>query len=377
MKALDIASPEAVETGTLFSSYPLGNIELKNRIVMAPMTRSRSPENIPGDLVATYYGQRAGAGLIITEGTSPSVNGVGYARIPGIFSTEQVEGWKKVTSAVHAKGGRIFLQMMHTGRIGHPANLPEGGRVLAPSAVRAAGEIWTDTEGMQPHPEPVAMTDSDIAVTIEEFASAAENAIAAGFDGVELHAANGYLLEQFLNPATNQRSDDYGGDAFRRNRFVLEVARRVVERIGGARTGIRLSPGGVFNGVQGIYDGMTEQYSRLASSLAALGLVYIHLVDHSAQGAPVPPKETVDAIRTSFRENGGSTLILSGGYDRSRAEEDLNAGSGELVAFGRPFIANPDLPVRLLKAAPLAELKPELLYTPGPEGYTDYSSLQE
>jgi len=214
-----------VTTDKLFSSYKLGNLELQNRTVMSPMTRSRAIGNVPNDLMAAYYGQRGEAGLIVTEGTSPSPNGLGYARIPGLFDAAQVAGWKKVTSAVHAAGSKIFVQLMHTGRVGHPNNLPAGGRILAPSAVAAPGQMYTDQEGQKDHPVPEAMSEADIEHAIGEFVQASRNAVEAGFDGIELHAANGYLIEQFLNANVNQRSDGYGGSIAGRNRFALEVAR--------------------------------------------------------------------------------------------------------------------------------------------------------
>jgi len=231
----------------LFSETVLGPLKLQNRLVMCPLTRNRAIDNIPNALMAQYYAQRASVGLIITEGTSPSPNGLGYPRIPGIFSAAQVAGCKPITEAVHAKGAKIFIQFMHCGRIAHVLNLPAGARVLGPSAVAAAGEMYTDAEGMKPHPVPQAMTEADIKTAIEEFSQAAKNAVAAGFDGIELHSANGYLLEQFIRPNSNQRTDRYGGSIENRARFVLEVAEAVIGAIGKDRVGIRLSPFGVFN----------------------------------------------------------------------------------------------------------------------------------
>ena len=231
----------------LFSKTTLGPLALQNRLVMAPMTRNRATGNVPNDLMAQYYAQRASAGLIITEGTSPSPNGLGYPRIPGIFSAAQIAGWKRVTEAVHAQGAKMFMQLMHCGRIAHPLNLPAGARVLAPSAVAAAGEMYTDAEGMKPNAMPQAMTEADIKTAIEEYAQAAKNAVAAGFDGIELHGANGYLLEQFIRPNSNQRTDRYGGSIENRARFVLEVADAAIKAIGKDKVGIRLSPFGVFN----------------------------------------------------------------------------------------------------------------------------------
>jgi N-ethylmaleimide reductase len=354
----------------LFSKATLGTLTLQNRLVMSPMTRNRATGNIPNELMAEYYAQRASAGLIITEGTSPSPNGLGYPRIPGIFSAAQVAGWKLVTDAVHAKGAKIFIQFMHCGRVAHPLNLPAGARVLAPSAVAAAGDMYTDAEGMKPNAVPQAMTEADIKTAIEEFAQAARNAVAAGFDGVELHGANGYLLEQFIRPNSNQRTDRYGGPIENRARFVLEVADAVIEAIGKDRVGIRLSPYGVFNDMP-LYEGMEADYTYLAQQLNARGLVCIHLVDHSSEGAPVVP----DAIKKMFRNTFKDKLILSGGYDAARAESDLAAGKCDLIAVGRPFLANPDLVERWKTGAALNDPDMGTFYTPGAKGYTDYPAL--
>ncbi len=352
---------------SLFSPLKLGKLDLPNRIVMAPMTRSRSIGNVPGELVARYYAQRAAAGLIITEGTSPSADGLGYPRIPGLFDQAQVAGWKGVTSAVHGAGGRIFVQLMHTGRVGHPLNLPAGGKLRAPSAIAAPGEMYTDQQGPQAHPAPEAMTEADIERAIGEFEHAAALAIEAGFDGVEIHGANGYLVDQFLNTASNQRTDRWGGSIENRLRFALEVSRRVAARIGADRTGIRVSPYGVFNGMAPDPD-HEALYTRLAAELSSLGLLYIHVVDHSAMGAPAPPASVKQAIRQNFR----GVYILSGGYDRARADADLSENKGELVAFGRPFLSNPSLVEKLRTGAPLADPDFSTFYTPGEKGYTDY-----
>ena len=352
----------------LFSPFHLGPIALANRVVMSPMTRSRAIGNVPNELMARYYAQRATAGLIITEGTAPSPNGLGYARIPGLFNDEQVAGWRLVTDAVHAAGGRIFVQLMHTGRVGHPLNLPEGAEILGPSAIAAPGEMWTDAQQMQPHPVPREMTGADIQAVIAEFAQAAKRAIDAGFDGIELHGANGYLLEQFLNPGANQRTDAYGGDAEGRTRLVVEVARAVVAAVGADRVGIRLSPYGASCGMVSQYAGIEETYGLLATQLDALGLAYVHLVDHSALGAPAVPASIKDLVRKNFTR----TLILAGGYDAGQAVQDLEAGRGDLVGFGRPFIANPDLVARLQTGKALAAPDPATFYTPGEQGYTDY-----
>jgi len=354
----------------LFAKTMLGPLALKNRLVMAPLTRSRATGNVPNDLMARYYAQRACAGLIITEGTSPSPNGLGYVRIPGIFSMAQVAGWAHVTEAVHSLGAKFFVQLMHCGRIGHPLNLPAGARILAPSAIAAAGEMYTDAEGMKPNATPEAMTGADIESTIAEFVRAAKNAVAAGFDGIELHAANGYLLEQFLRPSSNLCTDGYGGSVAGRARFVLEVAAAAAAAIGADRVGIRLSPFGVFNDMPG-YAAMEEDYAFLAQRLDAAGLVYIHLVDHSSMGAPPVP----DSMKTTFRHVFKRTLILSGGYDAARAERDLAAGKCDLVAVGRPLLANPDLVTRWRLGTAMNTPDDSTFYTAGPRGYTDYPAL--
>jgi N-ethylmaleimide reductase len=351
----------------LFTPFNLGPLKLPSRIVMSPMTRSRSPGNVPDDLVATYYRQRASAGLIVTEGTSPSPNGLGYARIPGLYSDAHVAGWRKVTDAVHAAGGRIFVQLMHTGRVGHALNLPRGGRVLGPSAVAAPGTMFTDAQGPEPLPIPEVMTDDDIAEAIAEYGAAAGKAREAGFDGVELHGANGYLIEQFLNAASNQRADRWGGSVDNRVRFALACVDATIAAIGADRTGIRLSPYGVFNGTAP--DPQTDDvYRALSTALGSRKVVYVHLVDHSSMGAPKPKPELFADIRRLF----GGALVRAGGFNRARAEEVLEARGADLVAFGRPFLANPNLPKKLLDGTTLAEPDPTTFYTPGAKGYTDY-----
>ena len=352
----------------LFTSAKLGSLALKNRIVMSPMTRCRATGNVPNDLMAGYYKQRSGAGLIITEGTSPSPNGLGYARIPGIYSRLQIEGWKKITSAVHEGGGKIFVQLMHTGRISHLINMPVGARIFAPSAVKAAGQMWTDSEKMQDFPLPEEMTTGDLLHTKIEFISAAKNAIDAGFDGVELHGANGYLLEQFLSPVSNIRKDNYGGSVEKRCSFVIEVVAAIADAIGKEKTGIRLSPYGVATDMAH-YPEIDATYKYLSEQFNNIGIAYIHLVDHSAMGAPVVSPELKKLIRKIFRK----AIILSGGYDLERAEADIQSELGDLVAFGRPFINNPDLVDRLKKNWTLSQdLKMDLFYTADEKGYTDY-----
>jgi N-ethylmaleimide reductase len=352
----------------LFSPAYVGSVSIENRIVMAPMTRCRAIGNNPNSLMAKYYNQRSGAGLIITEGTSPSPNGLGYARIPGIFNEIQVEGWKLTTLAVHKNGGKIFIQLMHTGRISHALNMPRGSHILAPSAVKAAGQMWTDSKQLQDYPVPTAMTIEDILHAKTEFVDAALNAMDAGFDGVELHSANGYLLEQFLSPVSNIREDNYGGSIENRCRFVIEVASAVSETIGRNNTGIRLSPYGVASDMPH-YPEINTTYEYLSEQLYKLGLAHIHIVDHSAMGAPAVPLEIKRQIRNIFK----NTIILSGGYTKESAEADIQRGLGDVVAFGRPFINNPDLVDRLKNNWPLSqELDMDLFYSADEKGYTDY-----
>ncbi len=354
-------------TTTLYTPISLGKLQLKNRIVMSPMTRSRATGNVPNALMATYYKLRADAGLIITEGTSPSPNGLGYARIPGMFSDEQVQGWRSVTGGVHAAGGKMFVQLMHTGRVSHPANMQAGSKIFAPSAIAAPGEMWTDSNAMQPHPVPLVMNETDIASTIAEYANASKRAIEAGFDGVELHGANGYLIDQFLNTASNLRTDLWGGSVQNRIRFAVDVAKACAAAIGADRLGMRISPYGVFNGM-GPDAEMDTLYAHLIDALNTVGLAYIHIVDHSSMGAP----EVSPTLKAKIRANFKGRYILSGGYDAVRANADLDSGKGDLVAFGRPFISNPDLVSKMHSGA--AQTAPDFstFYTPGEKGYTDY-----
>jgi N-ethylmaleimide reductase len=357
----------------LFEETTLGKMTLINRIVMAPLTRSRAIGNIPNDLMAKYYEQRSQAGLIITEGTSPSANGLGYARIPGIFSKEQVEGWKKATHAVHGNGGKIFMQLMHCGRISHPLNMPVNTEVIAPSAIKPAGQMWTDAKQLQDFPTPKEMTAEDIIAIKNDYVLAAKNAIEAGFDGVELHGANGYLLEEFLSPISNIRKDNYGGSFENRCCFVLEVVRAVADAIGKEKTGIRLSPYGVASDMPH-YPEINDTYDYLSKELNKLGISYIHLVDHSAMGAPAVPI----AIKNTIRKNFKNSIILCGGYDKEKAETDIESGLADLIAYGRPFINNPDLVERMANNWPLSQdLKMDLFYTAGEKGYTDYPIYEE
>jgi N-ethylmaleimide reductase len=354
----------------LFSPLHLNNLSATNRVVMAPMTRSRAIKNIPNELIAEYYAQRTQAGLIITEGTSPSPNGLGYSRIPGIFSEEQVEGWKKVTQAVHEKGGKIFIQLMHTGRVTHPLNLPLGGVVLAPSAVALqTTKMWVDEQGLLDIPSPKEMTAEDIQLTITEFVQAAKNAIRAGFDGVEVHGANGYLIKQFINPHTNTRTDTYGGSIENRSRFLLEITERIADTIGKEKVGVRISPHGTFNEMPS-YPEVEATYHFIAKKLNTLGIAYLHVNDQSTKGKP-------DDLTLLIRKEFTHTLILSGGYDLDNATAALNNNQADLVAFARSFIANPDLVERLRNKLPLNQPKFDLFYTAGAEGYTDYPVFED
>src|SRR5437867_4796167 len=355
----------------LFDKFDTGTLALSNRAVMSPLTRSRAVvNNTPNALMAEYYGQRATAGLIVTEGTSPSPNGLGYARIPGLFNEEHVRGWKLVTDTVHSKGGKIFVQLMHTGRVAHIANLPAGAEVLGPAAEVCPGEMHTDSKGMQPHTAPRPMTQADIASAVGEYAKAATLAVEAGFDGIELHAANGYLIEQFLNANVNRRTDGYGAGIEGRNRFALEIARATADAIGAHRVGIRLSPYGVFNST-GVFPDVDAQYLALVQELSTLDVQYVHLLDHSALGAPAVPAELKSRLRAAFQ----GLFILAGGFDRASAEAALKAGQADLIAFARPFLANPDLVERMRADATLNAVDMATFYTPGPKGYTDYPVL--
>jgi len=355
-------------TNPILSTFKLGSLTLTNRAVMSPMTRSRAPGNVPNAMMATYYGQRAGdAGLIITEGTSPSPNGLGYPRIPGLFNAAQVAGWKGVTDAIHATGGHIFVQLMHTGRVANIANLPAGARVLAPSAMVIDQQIWVDPDGNKPVTPAQERTVADIEHAIDEFVHAGKLAIEAGFDGVELHGANGYLIEQFLNSSSNHRTDDWGGSAQKRCKFGFEVAKRLAAAIGGQRVGIRMSPYGVNGGMQPDPEVETS-YPHFAGLMKQAGLAYIHIADHSAMGAP----KVSDSVKANIRKAFGGLIILAGGYDYARANADLTEGKGELVAFGRGYLANPTYLARASKGEALNAPDFTTLYSPGEKGYIDY-----
>ncbi|PKD20964.1 NADH:flavin oxidoreductase [Salegentibacter salinarum] len=357
-----------MKNSKLLSAFNSQNLNLKNHVVMAPMTRSRAINNLPNNIMATYYSQRATAGLIITEATSPSKNGLGYINIPAIYSKEQITGWKKTTQAVHNNNGKIFLQIMHTGRIGHQLNLPKGGEVMAPSAIQAAGEVLT-SEGLKPFPIPLEMTTTDIKQTQKEFVEAAKNAIEAGFDGIEIHAANGYLADQFLNKGTNQRTDNYGGSVENRTRFLIELTKEIAKEIGNNKTAIRISPYGVFNDMA-LYKEISETYYYLIEKLNTLDLAYLHMVSLSED----IPEGFLEDLGKEFSGN----VIFNGGFgfDLERAEKVVFENDKNLVSIGFPFIANPDLVERIERGADYNEPNQDTLYTFGKEGYIDYPILE-
>ncbi|MHA4808060.1 alkene reductase [Flavitalea flava] len=348
----------------LLSPYAKGKLQLKNHLVMAPMTRSRATGNIPNDLMAEYYGQRQGAGLIITEGTAPLPEGLGYPRIPGIFSAVQVAGWKKITAAVHTRGSKIFLQLMHTGRIGHQDNLPEGKTIVGVSSIKAAGRIFTDKGGLQDHSGPVALTTEEVKDVIRGHIVAAQQAMEAGFDGIELHGANGYLIEQFLNPNVNTRTDEYGGSIEGRAAFAIELAGGIAASIGKEKVGIRFSPYNTFNDMQSYPEAeVFDTYHYLAKEMEKIGIAYLHIAI-----SPQVPQKTLDAIRASFT----GTIILCNGFTPETAEAALNNGVADLIAFGKSFLANPDLDKRIAGKQTLNQPDFTTFYTPGAKGYVDY-----
>jgi N-ethylmaleimide reductase len=341
----------------LFTPLQMGELHLPNRIVMAPMTRSRAGTgNAPTCLAATYYLQRASAGLIVTEATQVSPQGVGYPGTPGIHSYEQIAGWRNVTDAVHSAGGRIFVQLWHVGRISHPSLQPGGGLPVAPSAVRPAGEAMTP-EGMKPFETPRALETGEIPGIVAQFARAAANARAGGFDGAEIHAANGYLLDQFLRDGTNRRTDRYGGTAENRCRLLLEVTAAVADVLGAGRVGVRLSPDGTFNDMHDSDPRVT--FSAAVAALNQVGPAYVHIVEGQFDCLP---------LRRAF--NG--LYVANGGYDFARGMKTLASGAADLIAYGVPFIANPDLPDRFARTLPLAEADPKTFYGGDRRGYTDY-----
>jgi N-ethylmaleimide reductase len=356
----------------LLNSFDLKGLKLNNRVIMAPLTRARATDNIPNELMLTYYSQRTDAGLIISEGTAPSPNGLGYARIPGIYTAKQINGWKEITDAVHGKGGKIFLQIMHTGRVSHKDNMAADAHILAPSAIALEGEMYTDQNGSQPYPLPKEMSTEDIQQAQDEFVKAAENAIKAGFDGVEIHSANGYLLDQFLNTATNNRTDEYGGNIENRIRFTLETVEKVTKAIGAVKVGVRLSPYSTFNGTE-VFEGIDEQFLYLTDKLNDFNLAYLHLVNNSSLGSPDVP----DSVFSKLREMYNGNVILNGGFSKEEAEKSIAGNKADLVSFGRSFIANPDLVHRFKNDLELNEPHYDTFYTPGKEGYTDYPLYEE
>ncbi len=353
---------------SLWQPLTLGRIELEHRLALAPMTRNRSnPDGTPGELVAEYYGQRASLGLLITEGTQPSDDGQGYLNTPGIYTPEHVAGWSRVADAVHDGGGHLFIQLMHVGRISHPDNTPHHRQPVAPSAISADQDMFT-AEGPKKTPVPHALTVAEIQDVIGEFRHAAASAIAAGADGVEIHAANGYLLHQFLSPNANERTDEYGGGVENRARFVIEVARAVADEIGADRTGIRISPAFPLGGLnEGDTEAVRAQYRYLVGELAKLNLVYLH-VHHLGD----------DELLASLREVWPTAvLVVRYGRDRDAIAADIDNGLADIAPLGRFALANPDVVERLRTGAPFNDLDPATLYTGGAHGYTDYPVLAE
>jgi N-ethylmaleimide reductase len=355
----------------LFTPFRLGPLELPDRIVMAPMTRNRAgPGNAPTSLNATYYAQRAGAGLIITEATQISPQGLGYPGTPGIHSAEQVAGWKLVTEAVHAAGGRIFLQLWHVGRISHPSLQPGGAPPVAPSAIAPAGQAWT-LDGMKPYVTPHALTIEEIAGIVQDYRRGAAHARQAGFDGIELHGANGYLVDQFLRDKSNQRTDRYGGSAINRVRFLVEVTEALLGEWDAARVGVRLSPTNPFNDMGDSHPAAT--FSTAVDELNRLNLGYLHIVE-PGDTDPVSAGEVpnLDFFRRLWR----GPLIANKGYDLARANAVLRDGSADLVSFATLYLANPDLPERFRRGAPLNAANRKTFYGGGAAGYTDYPTLE-
>jgi N-ethylmaleimide reductase len=353
----------------LFSPVEVGPLLLRNRVVMAPLTRSRAgPANVPNQLNALYYAQRASAGLIISEATQISPQGQGYISTPGIYSAEQIEGWKCVTRAVHVAGGRIVLQLWHVGRISHPSFQPGGAAPVAPSAIRPRGQAFT-AKGFEPIPTPRALETAEIPAIVEQYAQAARNALMAGFDGVEVHAANGYLIDQFLRDQTNKRTDRYGGSIANRSRFLMEVVDVVSTAVGAERTGVRISPQNTQNDIADS-DPQTL-FNYVAEQLSGKGLAYLHIIEGDTSGLPVPPFDYQN-LKHLF----GGLVIANNGFDKLRANKAIAEGRADLVAFGKPFIANPDLVIRLLLDAPLMPVNRETLYGGAEQGYTDYPILR-
>ena len=350
---------------TLFDPVRLGDIDLANRIVMAPMTRSRAGEgDAPTDLNVEYYRQRASAGLIVTEGTQPSANGKGYCRTPGIHTSHQIAGWRRVIDAVHDEGGRIVLQIMHCGRIASRLNKDPGSETVAPSAIRAKGQMFTDVGGMVDFDEPRALELVEMPALIDEFRQATENALIAGFDGVELHGASGYLPMQFLSTGTNKRADRYGGPVENRIRAVVEVLAAMCGVAGAGRVGLRICPGVVFNDIQD--DDPAETYTALLRAIDPLKLAYLHVIR-----LKTPQVDGVEVAQANFT----GPLILNDSISFEQGNRTVDSGEAAAVSFARYYLANPDLVRRFREGAELATFDRKTLYTPGPKGYTDYKPL--
>jgi len=361
------------QTTNLFTPFTLGAISLPNRLVMAPMTRSRAdnPGHVPTDMHVEYYVQRATAGLIVTEGSQVSEQGVGYINTPGIYSDEQVAGWKKVTDAVHADGGRIYVQLWHVGRVSHPF-FHNGELPVAPSAIKPEGAKAFTGKGMEEVPTPRALDLSEIPGVVDQFRQAARNAKAAGFDGAEIHGANGYLLDQFLQDGSNQRTDEYGGSLENRSRFVLEVVQAVVDELGADRVGIRFSP----QGSASIQDSdPVATFSYVTEQLNKFNLAYLHVIEARPGHSMARPDQP--AVAAHLRKIFNGAFILNGGYTQETAEKALANNEADLIAFGVPYIANPDLAERFEQGAALNNPDPSTFYVPGEKGYTDYPSLAE
>jgi N-ethylmaleimide reductase len=358
----------------LLSPAILGALELPNRMIMAPLTRCRAGAGyIPQPINATYYAQRASAGLIISEATQVTRNGIGYPNTPGIYTSEQVAGWQQVTEAVHAQGGRIFLQLWHAGRVAHPSLLPVGEIPIAPSAI--AANCMADTAGgQQPHVTPRALALAEILEIVEQFQIGAKNAIAAGFDGVEIHSANGYLLDQFLQDGSNQRSDEYGGSVENRARLLLAVVQAVVEVWGQEKVGVRLSPSSAFNDMQD--SDPTATFSYVADALNQFGLAYLHVIEPRIQGN-ITIAETGKGLGARFfRSIFQGSIVTAGGYTCEMGEAVLQEDSADFVAYGRLFLANPDLPKRFALNAALNRYDRSTFYSRGEPGYTDYPAIE-
>jgi N-ethylmaleimide reductase len=355
----------------LFEPYKLGPITLPNRLVMAPLTRNRAvpPGMVPSPLAVDYYGQRASAGLLVTEATQISQQGQGYQDTPGIHSKEQVDGWKKVTDRVHERGGRIFVQLWHVGRISHTSLQANGGKPVAPSAIRAKGKTFVGGTFADVS-EPRALELAEIPDIIDDFKRGATNALAAGFDGVEIHGANGYLLDQFAKDGTNKRTDTYGGSIENRAKLMLEVSKAVTAEAGSERTGIRISPVTPSNDISD--SNPQPLFDYIVDGLEALKLVYIHVVE----GATGGPRDVAPFDYTSLRKRFTRAYIANNGYDFELATKQLAANAADLIAFGKPFISNPDLVERLKKGAPLNDWDKATFYGGGAKGYTDYPTLQ-